>query len=331
MSEPLVSVKMITYNHAPYIAQAIEGVLQQKTDYPFELVIGEDCSTDGTREIVFEYEKKYPDIIRVITSEKNVGMKKNGYRTTKACRGKYIAFCEGDDYWHRTDKLQKQVDYLESHPDCGMVSADCDIFYNSSNIYKRRFNYNNGYQSPANLSIEEVLWGELPIWTCTVMIRKDLCLQLIESDAYLHKNENLGLGDLQLWAEMAVKGKVTYIPETMATYRVLDESASRSKDDRKTLRFMKSISDIKLYLCDKYSLSDELRRMEESTWYDRAMRLSFHERNAELAVEVRRKKKKLNWKEWTRYYGARNTACHYIYQVAAFIPSVFRKKSKQWP
>lgn len=76
MPEPLVSVKMITYNHAPYIAQAIEGVLMQKTNFLFELVIGEDCSTDGTREIVFEYQKKYPDIIRVITSEHNVGVKK---------------------------------------------------------------------------------------------------------------------------------------------------------------------------------------------------------------------------------------------------------------
>ena len=87
MTVPLVSVKMITYNHAPFIAQAIEGVLQQKTNFPFELIIGEDCSTDGTREIVFEYQKKYPDIIRVITSDKNVGAKKNGIRTMKAVSG----------------------------------------------------------------------------------------------------------------------------------------------------------------------------------------------------------------------------------------------------
>ena len=83
VKEPLVSVKMITYNHASYIGQAIEGVVGQKTTFPFELVIGEDCSTDGTREIVFEYQKKFPDIIRVITSDKNVGGKKNSRRVTK--------------------------------------------------------------------------------------------------------------------------------------------------------------------------------------------------------------------------------------------------------
>jgi glycosyltransferase involved in cell wall biosynthesis len=83
MTDPLVSVHMITYNHAPYIAQTIEGVLKQKVDFPIELVIGEDCSIDGSREIVLQYQKKYPDIIRLITSDKNVGGKKNSYRTMK--------------------------------------------------------------------------------------------------------------------------------------------------------------------------------------------------------------------------------------------------------
>ncbi len=92
MPAPLVSVKMVTYNHAPFIAQAIEGVLQQKTKFPFELVIGEDCSTDGTRELVFEYQKKHPDIIRVVTSDENVGMKKNGLARFSGLSGKVHCF-----------------------------------------------------------------------------------------------------------------------------------------------------------------------------------------------------------------------------------------------
>jgi len=90
---------MITYNHERYIIQAIQGVLMQKTDFPIELIIGEDCSTDRTREIVFDYQKKYSDRIRVITADNNVGMMNNSSRTMAACRGKYIALCEGDDYW----------------------------------------------------------------------------------------------------------------------------------------------------------------------------------------------------------------------------------------
>ncbi len=84
MTQPLVSISMLTYNHAPFIAQAIEGVLQQQTNFPFELVIGEDCSTDNTREIVYEYHKKHPDIIRVITSDKNIGETRNGPQNRKS-------------------------------------------------------------------------------------------------------------------------------------------------------------------------------------------------------------------------------------------------------
>jgi Glycosyltransferases involved in cell wall biogenesis len=104
-TQPLVSVCCITYNHEPYIAQAIEGMLMQKTDLPIELIIGEDCSTNRTRELVVDYQKKHPDIIRESTSEKNVGMHKNGQRMGKACRGEYIALCEGDDYWIELLKL----------------------------------------------------------------------------------------------------------------------------------------------------------------------------------------------------------------------------------
>lgn len=113
----MVSIHMLAYNHEPYIAQAIEGVLMQQTNFPIELVIGEDCSKDLTREIIINYQKKYPNIIRVIISEENVGVIKNSIRTSIACRGKYISFCEGDDYWICSNKLQKQIDFLEMNPE----------------------------------------------------------------------------------------------------------------------------------------------------------------------------------------------------------------------
>lgn len=330
---PLVSVKMITYNHEPYIAQAIKGVLQQKTDFPFELVIGEDCSTDRTREIVFDYQKRYPHIVRVITSTKNVGTKGNSSRTNKACRGKYIAFCEGDDYWHHPDKLQKQVYYMESHPECGMVSADCDIFYNNLNKFKRSFNYNNGFQSIRNLDIEQVLWGDwiFAVWTCTVMVRSNLYNQVIESDLYLHQNQKLPLGDLQAWAELSMISEVTYIPETLAVYRVLGESASRSKDPKKNLHFAKSIFEIKSYLCEKYNLSENRRKMALSSWCDSSLRFAFLERNTDLALEVRKKKQTFTWKEWLRYFGAKYMVIHYGYRATALLINLFRKERDQWP
>src|ERR1017187_10207934 len=95
---PKVSVLMITYNHEKYIAQAIESVLMQKTNFPFELVIGEDCSTDGTGAIVAEYSRKYPEIIRAHLRERNLGALENFRALFRACRGKYLALLEGDDY-----------------------------------------------------------------------------------------------------------------------------------------------------------------------------------------------------------------------------------------
>ena len=115
--EPLVSVVTITYNHEPYIAKCIEGVLMQKVDFPMEFIIADDCSTDGTQSICRSYAERYPELIRIITSGCNVGAVLNEQRAFMVAQGKYIATCEGDDYWTDPDKLQKQVDFLEAHPD----------------------------------------------------------------------------------------------------------------------------------------------------------------------------------------------------------------------
>jgi glycosyltransferase involved in cell wall biosynthesis len=112
MDKPLVSVSVLAYNHEQYIAQAIESVISQKTDFSFEVIIGEDCSTDNTLAVIRQYEEKYPHIIRVLASEQNIGARRNRLRNSDACRGEYIAFCEGDDYWIDPEKLQKQLNFM---------------------------------------------------------------------------------------------------------------------------------------------------------------------------------------------------------------------------
>ncbi|MGH7238758.1 MAG: glycosyltransferase, partial [Candidatus Saccharimonadales bacterium] len=108
--KPVVSIHMSTYKHEKYIAAAIEGVVTQQYPFPFELIIGEDCSPDNTRQIVLDYQRRYPHIIRVLTAETNVGAKANTLRCRNAVRGDYIAICEGDDYWTDTSKLMRQVE-----------------------------------------------------------------------------------------------------------------------------------------------------------------------------------------------------------------------------
>lgn len=127
---PVVSVVMITYNHAAYIRQAIEGVMMQKTNFEFELLIGEDCSKDGTREICFEYQRRYPESIRVLWANVNVyRLGGNGRRCRARTRGEFIAFCEGDDYWTDPLKLQKQVDAMRKHPTVGICFCGSRIKY----------------------------------------------------------------------------------------------------------------------------------------------------------------------------------------------------------
>ncbi len=332
-TQPLVSVKMITYNHAPFIARAIEGVMQQKTDFSFELLIGEDCSTDGTREVVFEYQKKYPDVIRVITSDKNVGMKQNGLRVLKACRGKYIAYCEGDDYWHHPLKLQKQVDYLEGHQDCGLVYSNYDLYLVGLRKQIRDYISYKNWEVPEKPCISDFVGKrEMShvIMTLTVMIRRALCEQIMQADPYLHQDGSFLMGDTQLWAEVTTKARTHYIPESLATYTITDESASRSKDIRKTLRFYISCDDLFIYLSNKYNVPAELKNEHEANRLDHMLRLAFYTRDASLAEEVRQQQKTLTWKEWMRYYGARNLAVYHVYRTWSSVLGLFRNMRNPW-
>jgi len=117
MIKPLVSVSIITYNHGAYLKECLQSVVDQVTDFPFEIIVGEDCSTDDTRQILKEFEIAYPKLIKPIYHVSNVGMMRNGFQYCLAkCQGKYIASLEGDDFWIDPYKLQKQVDFMEANP-----------------------------------------------------------------------------------------------------------------------------------------------------------------------------------------------------------------------
>jgi glycosyltransferase involved in cell wall biosynthesis len=262
MDVPLVSVEMITYNHAPYVAQAIEGVVKQEVDFPIELVIGEDCSPDGTQAIVLDYQKKHAETIRVVTSERNVGAWANVRRTRGACRGKYIAYCEGDDYWHHPGKLKAQVDYLEAHPECGLVHSDVDVVDVATG--KRSCRQRTRLTIPCEDGDANLPWwilsGRYAIWTCSVCARKELVDRVTEANPDLFGGNRFLLGDLPLWFELSRASHVHFIDESMATYRVLPESASRSRDASKQLRFALSGRDVRVYCMQKYSCPAEMEK-----------------------------------------------------------------------
>ena len=130
--KPLVSVLCLTYNHEKSIAQCLDGFVDQKTNFKYEVLVHDDCSTDGTLDIVLSYEKKYPDLFMVITEEENQyskGVDIYDDIMMPLASGKYIALCEGDDYWSGSHKLQKQFNFMESHPECSLVCHNTMVHY----------------------------------------------------------------------------------------------------------------------------------------------------------------------------------------------------------
>lgn len=267
-SKPLVSIRTSTYNHGPYIKQCIEGVLMQKTNFPFEYIIGEDFSTDETREIVFEYARKFPNVIRVITADYNVGSKANGRRCINACRGKYMAICEGDDYWIDPLKLQKQVDFLEKNPEYVMSHTSFRYYYE---LDKRFYNSKDVQVNPCYyLMLPEIILGDYRVQTVTVLLRANVMKKVQESDDFLFKSGYLMMGDTQLWYSMAQKGKIHFLPEQTAVYRVNQGSATRSNSIKNVYRFRLSSWEMRMYLCKRDNLSEAFKSRVYRE-YDRAL------------------------------------------------------------
>lgn len=228
---PVVSVCMITYNHEPFIAQAIEGVMMQKTDFEFELVIGEDCSTDKTRDICFEYQKRYPDKIRVLWQEKNLYRNPhpagaNGARTLSRCRGDFVAYCEGDDYWTDPLKLQKQVDIMRKYPEVSFCIAETDIFLQDT-MCTESVDYSGCCSGLIDGTVvrDWLLFGKtppggrlLPIRTATSLIRRSAMTESRTKFAEVF-SWRLCLGDTTNWLALSSVGNMYFLPEKVAVYR----------------------------------------------------------------------------------------------------------------
>ena len=205
ISNPLVSICSITYNHEEFIAEALDSFLMQETDFPFEIIIGEDYSTDDTRKIIQEYVNKYPNIIKLIISEYNVGMLENSRRTIVACSGEYIAFCEGDDYWTDVEKLQRQVIFLENNPKFVATTENTLVINTYCNT-----EYLFGSETEQNISIEKLLENRL-FATSSVLART---YAVKESTKHFKAT-----GDIGIWCYLVSVGKVHYTPYVSSVYR----------------------------------------------------------------------------------------------------------------
>ena len=257
---------MVTYNHEKYIEQAIESVLMQEVDFPYELVIGEDCSTDRTRSIVRDYAKKYPQIVKALFHPKNLGSQENSRQVFKAIEGTYIALLEGDDFWIDPLKLKKQVAFLEENPDYAMVHTDINLLLDKGNRIIKDYHRKEGFQMPTGYVFEALLTPPaFFIKTSTVLMKN----HLIDFDLFYDtlRQKKWVLGDLALWLTIARDHKIGYLAETTSTYRLLEESESRTRDPLKNHEFHQSIFGIRYHFLKENGNDPRIRKVLDTEFH----------------------------------------------------------------
>lgn len=210
----MVSITCITYNHELYIADAIESFLMQKTNFPYEILIHDDASTDRTPEIIKGYQLKHPDLIKPIYQTENQHSKgiKVGRFNRERAKGKYLATCEGDDYWIDPYKLQKQVDYMETHTECSLCVHAAYNVHPDKTRFKSHIRPN---QYDKIYSVEEVILGGGGLFATNSMLYP----------AVFNNNrpqffQNAPIGDYPLAIYLALHGTVFYMDEFMSAHRV---------------------------------------------------------------------------------------------------------------
>lgn len=247
---PLVSICCITYNHSKYIQKCLDGFVEQKTDFIFEILIHDDGSNDGTREIIEEFQERYPNIIKPIFQSENQwskGVRGINYRYNfPRANGKYIALCEGDDYWTDPFKLQKQVDFLEANPGYSLCFHKSSVIMDDiQQFVLPSINENKSF------IINDIITESNFIRTESMVFRKSVIDNMEILFVYA--------GDLFLSLLCASKGKVYFISETMSVYRMHDKGFYSGSSSENVLK--RGIEDrIKLNKYFEYKYNIEFRR-----------------------------------------------------------------------
>lgn len=259
-----VSINCITYNQELYIAEAIESFLMQKTNFKFEILIHDDASTDRTAEIIKEYQKKYPNMIKPIFQKENKYSKgiKVGYEyNVKRARGKYIALCEGDDYWTDPYKLQKQVDYMEKNPECTLcIHAANEVEGDTKKVIRA----NRPYRSTGKCkNIDFIIKGGHFVATNSILYPKDIFIN--PPKWYM----DCPVGDYPMQIFLANEGYAYYIDEVMSTYRIRSKGSwtstvfdNESKREEHWNQMDKMLDAVDRYTNNKYHDEIQLTKLE---------------------------------------------------------------------
>lgn len=262
MEHPLVSVVVCTYNQEKWIRQTLDCILGQKTEYTFEVVIGEDWGSDGTRAICEEYVRKYKNV-QLVAQDHNLGVTANWVNCVRHSSGKYLMECGGDDFWHNVNKIQMQVDYMEGHPECVVCHTDIDLLNVVTGGTIKSYKQSKGIAVPQGRIQREILSGKAGISAVTLCMRKSC----IEKHVPLEKFAELQFPreDWPTLLILSAYGDVMYLPESTATYRVGHESITRMSDYEKIRERLQKDKRMTEYL---YTLFPEWGTFKDGPWFD---------------------------------------------------------------
>ena len=259
--KPLVSVLLITYNQQDFIAQAIESVLMQKVTFPYEIIIGEDLGSDNTRAICEEYAAKY-DFINVLPRENNLGVAGNWCDCAKHAHGKYMMMLDGDDYWTDSNKMQMQVDFMETHPECVICHTNNDVLYMNTGAIKPC----NKHDVPEGMILLDVIGGREQIVSSTTCLRGDVVRKYVPFEMYL--KEDFPCEDWPTFAILSAYGEIRYLPQATTVYRVGQASVTNELNYDKIRRYWQRSKHMTQCI---YRLLPQLGEFKDGPYFDTYM------------------------------------------------------------
>lgn len=297
MEELMLSIYIPTYNHEKYIGQALDGVLMQKTKYKFEVLVGEDCSTDNTRAILKDYEKKYPGRFQMFYREHNMNKEeiRNSTDLRLRCKGKYIIGLEGDDFWTDPYKIQKQIDFLENHPEYIAVAHNCIVVDKNSQVIDENYQECKDEEYTLKHFVSEIMPGQL---TTLMYYNPNLDFKIDEELMY----KNLVPGDRLIYFTLITSGRIYCMQECMSAYRhIKTEGSSFSAN----LRYNFEISE---------NWAEEVYQYAKKIGHSQAIRYAklLYVRNLMLAVKQGECDKKLILKYLKKIDGNLETIILYL-------------------
>lgn len=246
-NEIMLSIMIETYNQENFIGQTIDSIINQDFDFLYEIIVGDDCSTDKTSQILDEYAQKYKNI-KVIHNKENLGAMGNFYNVLSNIQGKYIMDCAGDDYW-LPGKVRTQISYLEKHDNIGLCYGRVKYLYDSKRELSKP-----SYGGRKTKYNELFMGNTIP--ALTVCYRKELVEQYLNQ---IHpEKQGWKLEDIPMWLWFAKNSKIKFLKKDLGVYRVMEESESHSDNSVKYQAYVKSCSDVRKFYADLYN--------EESLW-----------------------------------------------------------------